>query len=172
MCLKRVSADHYSFPDPNSMTACCVQRWLTLTGMDSTNWFLELMARYVVLQRWFLNKNHGLWPFLTLMCLQEILLYHLNKPGKFLSTSASRLCLINFFSPVISPSTLAMSTDDMPSDLGFHVRSQFKLIWQRSFAHPIHQVWYGDLTHDGLSELAIISMGGVHILQVSCFSFC
>lgn len=64
-----------------------------------------------------------------------------------------------------------MSTDDMPSDLGFHVRSQFKLIWQRSFAHPIHQVWYGDLTHDGLSELAIISMGGVHILQVSCFSF-
>ena len=64
-----------------------------------------------------------------------------------------------------------MSTDDMPSDLGFHVRSQFKLIWRRSFAHPIHQVWYGDLTHDGLSELAVISMGGVHILQVSCFRF-
>ena len=64
-----------------------------------------------------------------------------------------------------------MSIDDIPSDLGFHVRSQFKLIWRRSFAHPIHQVWYGDLTHDGLSELAVISMGGVHILQVSCFKF-
>ena len=28
---------------------------------------------------------------LTLMCLQEILVYRLNKPGKFLSTSGSRV---------------------------------------------------------------------------------
>jgi len=31
-------------------------------------------------------------------------------------------------------------------------------------------VWYGDLTHDGLSELAVVSMGGVHILQVCRFT--
>ncbi len=43
----------------------------------------------------------------------------------------------------------------------------FKLVWQRSFAHPLHCVWYGDITHDGLSELVVLSMGGVHILQVS-----
>lgn len=34
-------------------------------------------------------------------------------------------------------------------------------------------MWYGDLTHDGLSELAIVSTGGVHILQVGfdCHNF-
>lgn len=39
-------------------------------------------------------------------------------------------------------------------------------IWRQSLAHRIHCMWYGDLTHDGLSELAIVSTGGVHILQV------
>ena len=43
----------------------------------------------------------------------------------------------------------------------------FELVWQRGFAHPIHCVWYGDVTHDGLSELVVLSVGGVHILQVS-----
>ena len=41
-----------------------------------------------------------------------------------------------------------------------------ELVWQHSFTHPVHCVWYGDLTHDGLSELAVVSMAGVHILQV------
>ena len=41
------------------------------------------------------------------------------------------------------------------------------LIWQHSLAHRIHCMWYGDLTHDGLSELAIVSTGGVHVLQVT-----
>ena len=41
------------------------------------------------------------------------------------------------------------------------------LVWQHSLAHRIHCLWYGDLTHDGLSELAIVSTGGIHILQVS-----
>ena len=39
-------------------------------------------------------------------------------------------------------------------------------MWQRSFAHPLHCLWYGDLTNDGLCELVAVSMGGVHILQV------
>lgn len=42
----------------------------------------------------------------------------------------------------------------------------FELVWERAFAYPIHRVWYGDLTHDGLSELVGVSMGGVHVLQV------
>ena len=42
----------------------------------------------------------------------------------------------------------------------------FELVWQRSFAHPLHCLWYGDLTNDGLCELVAVSMGGVHILQV------
>ena len=53
--------------------------------------------------------------------------------------------------------------------LGVHVDGdgmRADLIWHHSLAHRIHCMWYGDLTHDGLSELAIISTGGVHILQV------
>ena len=41
------------------------------------------------------------------------------------------------------------------------------LVWQHTLVHRIHCMWYGDLTHDGLSELAIVSTGGIHILQVS-----
>ena len=41
------------------------------------------------------------------------------------------------------------------------------LVWRHSLAHRIHCMWYGDLTHDGLSELTIVTTGGVHILQVS-----
>ena len=43
---------------------------------------------------------------------------------------------------------------------------QFRLIWSRGFAHPVHYVWYGDITHDGLSELVVVSAGGVHVMQV------
>ena len=54
--------------------------------------------------------------------------------------------------------------DDVPFlNIG---EEQFELEWQRSFAHPIHCLWYGDLTNDGLCELVIVSMGGIHILQV------
>ena len=38
-------------------------------------------------------------------------------------------------------------------------------IWRKRLAHRVQCVWYGDLTHDGLAELAIVSTGGVHILQ-------
>eukprot|EP00731_Ephydatia_muelleri_P027782 Em0019g655a len=40
-----------------------------------------------------------------------------------------------------------------------------RLLWQRSFAHPIHCLWYGDLTGDGLSEMVVVTMGGIHVLQ-------
>ena len=44
-----------------------------------------------------------------------------------------------------------------------------ELVWQRSFSHPIHGLCYSDLTMDGVRELAVVSMGGVHILQVSAY---
>ena len=45
-----------------------------------------------------------------------------------------------------------------------------ELIWEREFAHPIHQVMYCDITGDGLSELVVLSSAGLHILQVkTCF---
>ena len=44
-----------------------------------------------------------------------------------------------------------------------------ELVWERSFSHPIHGLWYGDLTRDGVCELAVVSMGGVHILQVRMY---
>lgn len=40
-----------------------------------------------------------------------------------------------------------------------------RLLWQRSFAHPIHCLWYGDMTGDGLSEVVVVTMGGIHVLQ-------
>ena len=45
--------------------------------------------------------------------------------------------------------------------------SSFRLMWSKAFAHPIHRVWYGDITHDGLSELVVLSAGGIHIMQVT-----
>ena len=47
-----------------------------------------------------------------------------------------------------------------------------ELIWRKSFSHPIHSLWYGDLTGDGVSELAVLSMGGLHLLQVSINQLC
>ena len=40
------------------------------------------------------------------------------------------------------------------------------------FLTPYPWLWYGDLTGDGLRELAVVSMGGVHILQVSATVTC
>ena len=42
-----------------------------------------------------------------------------------------------------------------------------QLICQIGFAHPIHFVWTGDITCDGVSEIVVLSTAGIHILQVS-----
>ncbi|XP_036272255.1 KICSTOR complex protein kaptin isoform X1 [Pipistrellus kuhlii] len=43
----------------------------------------------------------------------------------------------------------------------------FRLLWQRSFPSPLLAMAHVDLTGDGLRELAVVSLKGVHILQHS-----
>ncbi|XP_008046524.1 kaptin isoform X2 [Carlito syrichta] len=43
----------------------------------------------------------------------------------------------------------------------------FCLLWQRSFSSPLLAMAHVDLTGDGLRELAVVSLKGVHILQHS-----
>lgn len=42
---------------------------------------------------------------------------------------------------------------------------QFQLQWRRSFKSPLLSVIYLDLTGDGLRELAVLTLKGLHILQ-------
>lgn len=41
----------------------------------------------------------------------------------------------------------------------------FTLTWRRSFANPLFAVEYLDLTNDGLKEIAVASLAGLHVLQ-------
>lgn len=43
---------------------------------------------------------------------------------------------------------------------------QFQLQWRRSFKSPLLSIIYLDLTGDGLRELAVLTLKGLHILQV------
>lgn len=47
----------------------------------------------------------------------------------------------------------------------------FQLQWRRSFKSPLLSVIYLDLTGDGLRELAVLTLKGLHILQVCRVSF-
>ncbi|XP_070570250.1 KICSTOR complex protein kaptin-like [Ptychodera flava] len=42
---------------------------------------------------------------------------------------------------------------------------EYKMVWERTFAHPVLAMQYLDLTNDGLSELSLVSTKGLHILQ-------
>ncbi|XP_005987875.1 KICSTOR complex protein kaptin [Latimeria chalumnae] len=44
---------------------------------------------------------------------------------------------------------------------------EFQLVWKRCFQSPLLSMAYVDLTYDGLCELAVISLKGLHILQYS-----
>ncbi|KAF4073358.1 hypothetical protein AMELA_G00258070 [Ameiurus melas] len=44
---------------------------------------------------------------------------------------------------------------------------RFQLMWRRSFKSPLLSIIYLDLTGDGLKELAILTIKGLHILQHS-----
>ena len=50
----------------------------------------------------------------------------------------------------------------------------FQLVWRRSFANPLFAIEYLDLTNDGLKEIAVASLSGLHVLQVSanCYKLC
>lgn len=41
----------------------------------------------------------------------------------------------------------------------------FQLMWKRSFASPLFAIEYLDLTNDGLKELVVASLSGLHVLQ-------
>uniref|UniRef100_A0A4W5MXJ1 Uncharacterized protein n=1 Tax=Hucho hucho TaxID=62062 RepID=A0A4W5MXJ1_9TELE len=43
----------------------------------------------------------------------------------------------------------------------------FQPLWRRSFKSPLLSIIYLDFTGDGLRELAILTLKGLHILQVS-----
>ncbi|KAL2763020.1 KICSTOR complex protein kaptin isoform 2, partial [Daubentonia madagascariensis] len=49
----------------------------------------------------------------------------------------------------------------LEAECGFH------LLWRRSFSSPVLAMAHVDLTGDGLQELAVVSLKGVHILQHS-----
>ncbi|XP_077361871.1 KICSTOR complex protein kaptin isoform X2 [Festucalex cinctus] len=46
----------------------------------------------------------------------------------------------------------------------------FELLWRRSFKSPLLSIIYLDLTGDGLRELAVLTLKGLHILQHSLTS--
>ncbi|XP_071316815.1 KICSTOR complex protein kaptin [Trachinotus anak] len=54
----------------------------------------------------------------------------------------------------------------------FHLTGggQFQLQWRRSFKSPLLSIIYLDLTGDGLRELAVLTLKGLHILQHSLTS--
>nr|XP_036860897.1 KICSTOR complex protein kaptin isoform X1 [Manis javanica] len=54
-----------------------------------------------------------------------------------------------------------------PQSRGPEAESGFHLLWQRSFSSPLLALAHVDLTGDGLRELAVVSLKGVHILQHS-----
>ncbi|XP_072919959.1 KICSTOR complex protein kaptin [Hemitrygon akajei] len=53
------------------------------------------------------------------------------------------------------------------SGLVSQLRGEFRLLWRRSFLNPLLSMVYVDLTCDGVCELAVESLKGLHILQHS-----
>uniref|UniRef100_A0AAX7T1M8 Kaptin (actin binding protein) n=1 Tax=Astatotilapia calliptera TaxID=8154 RepID=A0AAX7T1M8_ASTCA len=54
--------------------------------------------------------------------------------------------------------------------MGSGQNGQFQLQWRRSFKSPLLSLIYLDLTADGLRELAVLTLKGLHILQHSLSS--
>ncbi|XP_060711950.1 KICSTOR complex protein kaptin isoform X2 [Hemiscyllium ocellatum] len=59
----------------------------------------------------------------------------------------------------------APDPEAVESGLAPRLRGEFRLLWKRSFQSPLLSMAYVDLTCDGLSELAVGSLKGLHILQ-------
>eukprot|EP00511_Aplanochytrium_stocchinoi_P010342 CAMPEP_0204868728 /NCGR_PEP_ID=MMETSP1348-20121228/27682_1 /ASSEMBLY_ACC=CAM_ASM_000700 /TAXON_ID=215587 /ORGANISM="Aplanochytrium stocchinoi, Strain GSBS06" /LENGTH=433 /DNA_ID=CAMNT_0052021793 /DNA_START=61 /DNA_END=1362 /DNA_ORIENTATION=+ len=43
--------------------------------------------------------------------------------------------------------------------------NRYRLLWRRSFAHPLYSINTGDFNQDGANELIVNSLHGIHILQ-------
>jgi hypothetical protein len=48
---------------------------------------------------------------------------------------------------------------------------EFKMVWQRSFCDPLLGLDEVDITGDGVNEVIIVTLKGLHILQVSSKSY-
>ena len=60
------------------------------------------------------------------------------------------------------------SNDDPDSRMtGNSCDGDFKLLWKKTFPDPIHAVDTVDATGDGLTEVALVSAKGLHLLQVA-----
>lgn len=44
--------------------------------------------------------------------------------------------------------------------------NDYKLLWKRSFAYPVLALDHADIMGDGLEDLAVVTLKGLHILQV------
>ncbi|KAG7259116.1 hypothetical protein CRUP_015326, partial [Coryphaenoides rupestris] len=55
-------------------------------------------------------------------------------------------------------------------DSGCSTDRLFQMVWRRSFKSPVLSITYSDLTGDGLKELAILTLKGLHIMQHSLSS--
>lgn len=69
--------------------------------------------------------------------------------------------------PALPPQELLCYKYCRPQSRGPEAESGFHLLWQRSFSSPLLALAHVDLTGDGLRELAVVSLKGVHILQVT-----
>lgn len=43
----------------------------------------------------------------------------------------------------------------------------YTVLWRRQFAYPIYRMTHLDLNRDGMDELIVTTMYGVHIFQVN-----
>ncbi|XP_077993085.1 KICSTOR complex protein kaptin-like [Glandiceps talaboti] len=82
---------------------------------------------------------------------QELLVYKYIKAEKSPTTTTASEEEVEY-------TAAAMATNEVED-------GEYKLIWQRSFAHPVLAMQYIDVTNDGLKELVLVSMKGLHILQ-------
>ncbi|XP_072464248.1 KICSTOR complex protein kaptin isoform X3 [Notamacropus eugenii] len=79
------------------------------------------------------------------------------KPEILLGTYGQELLCYKFF----EARGLTSGLPKAEADASFH------LLWHRSFASPLLAMEHVDLTGDGLRELAVVSLKGLHILQHS-----
>ncbi|RKP36080.1 hypothetical protein BJ085DRAFT_27252 [Dimargaris cristalligena] len=57
-------------------------------------------------------------------------------------------------------------------ELLIHEKDQsgrFQVKWKRSFPAPLYRVYWADMNRDGIEELVVVTMCGVHILQPNFF---
>ena len=79
---------------------------------------------------------------------QELLVYEKVKEGQGLREKEQ--------SPIEPEST---------AQLGSSSSGRYRVKWQRTFAHPLYSIDTGDFNQDGVDELVVNSLRGIHILQ-------